>query len=73
MAIFLGIVAEPSEVTNTLHSRSDDQELIQNFPFVVEVKQKREPVKRPEPLWAGIDLAALAKDVAEGENGLWRR
>ncbi|MER9674587.1 hypothetical protein [Mesorhizobium sp. M0208] len=40
----------------------------QNRPFVVEIKQKRALVKRPESIWAGIDLAALAKDVAEAKT-----
>ncbi|MER9597917.1 hypothetical protein [Mesorhizobium sp. M0244] len=37
----------------------------QQRPFVVEIKQKRGLVKRPESIWAGIDLAAVANDVAK--------
>lgn len=37
----------------------------QQRPFVVEIKQKRGLVKRPESIWAGIDLAAIANDVAK--------
>lgn len=40
----------------------------QNRPFVVEIKQKRALVKRPESIWAGIDLAAVAKEVAEAKT-----
>ncbi|RRH92177.1 hypothetical protein EH240_31260 [Mesorhizobium tamadayense] len=36
----------------------------QQRPFVVEFKQKRGLVKRPESIWAGIDLAVIANDVA---------
>ncbi|MFD1984502.1 hypothetical protein ACFSOZ_18015 [Mesorhizobium newzealandense] len=36
-------------------------------PFVVEIKQKRELVKRPQSIWAGIDLAAITNDIAEAE------
>jgi len=34
-------------------------------PFVVEFKQKRGLVKRPQSIWGGIDLAAIANEVAE--------
>ncbi|WP_192360221.1 hypothetical protein [Mesorhizobium mediterraneum] len=37
----------------------------QQRPFVVEIKQKRGLVKRPQSIWGGIDLAAIANDVAE--------
>ena len=36
-------------------------------PFVVEIKQKRGLVKRPQSIWGGIDLAAIANDVAEAK------
>ncbi|MFD2053308.1 hypothetical protein ACFSQT_09460 [Mesorhizobium calcicola] len=39
----------------------------QQRPFVVEIKQKRELVKRPQSIWAGIDLAAITNDIAEAE------
>ncbi|MBZ9798794.1 hypothetical protein [Mesorhizobium sp. ES1-4] len=39
----------------------------QQRPFVVEIKQKRGLVKRPESIWAGIDLAAIANDIAEAK------
>ncbi|UVC15168.1 hypothetical protein [Mesorhizobium onobrychidis] len=37
----------------------------QQRPFVVEIKQKRGLVKRPQSIWGGVDLAAIANDVAE--------
>ncbi|WP_292537126.1 hypothetical protein [Mesorhizobium sp.] len=37
----------------------------QKRPFVVEIKQKRGLVKRLQSIWGGIDLAAIANDVAE--------
>ncbi|RUX07966.1 hypothetical protein EOA30_07635 [Mesorhizobium sp. M8A.F.Ca.ET.059.01.1.1] len=37
-------------------------------PFVVEIKQKRGLVKRPESIWAGIDLAGIAKDVVTADT-----
>ncbi|RWF81881.1 MAG: hypothetical protein EOQ45_07180 [Mesorhizobium sp.] len=37
----------------------------QQRPFVVEFKQKRGLVNRPQSIWAGIDLAAITNDVAE--------
>lgn len=37
-------------------------------PFVVEIKQKRALVKRPQSIWGGIDLAAIANDVAEAKT-----
>ncbi|WP_206075284.1 hypothetical protein [Mesorhizobium tamadayense] len=40
----------------------------QQRPFVVEIKQKRGLVKRPESIWAGIDLAAIANDVAKAKT-----
>lgn len=39
----------------------------QQRPFVVEIKQKRGLVKRPESIWAGIDLAAIANDVGKAD------
>ncbi|RJT22290.1 hypothetical protein D3227_39440 [Mesorhizobium waimense] len=38
----------------------------QQRPFVVEIKQKRELVKRPQSIWAGIDLA-ITNDIAEAK------
>ncbi|TKB08669.1 MAG: hypothetical protein E5V75_31920 [Mesorhizobium sp.] len=40
----------------------------QQRPFVVEIKQKRGLLKRPEAIWAGIDLAAIANDVAKANT-----
>ncbi|WP_292067442.1 hypothetical protein, partial [Mesorhizobium sp.] len=40
----------------------------QQRPFVVEIKQKRGLVKRPQSIWAGIDLAAITNDVAEAKT-----
>ncbi|TIL21564.1 MAG: hypothetical protein E5Y88_31035 [Mesorhizobium sp.] len=40
----------------------------QQRPFVVEIKQKRGLVKRPDSIWAGIDLAAIANDVAKANT-----
>lgn len=40
----------------------------QQRPFVIEIKQKRGPVKRPQSIWGGIDLAAIANDVAEANT-----
>ncbi|WP_245501577.1 hypothetical protein [Mesorhizobium sp. M2A.F.Ca.ET.067.02.1.1] len=40
----------------------------QQRPFVVEIKQKRGLVKRPESIWAGIDLAAITNDVAKANT-----
>ncbi|TIP18464.1 hypothetical protein [Mesorhizobium sp.] len=40
----------------------------QQRPFVVEIKQKRAVVKRPQSIWAGIDLAAIANDIAEAKT-----
>lgn len=40
----------------------------QQRPFVVEIKQKRGLLKRPESIWAGIDLAAIAKRCRESEH-----
>ncbi|WP_189510247.1 hypothetical protein [Mesorhizobium sp. M1D.F.Ca.ET.043.01.1.1] len=40
----------------------------QQRPFVVEIKQKRGLLKRPESIWAGIDLAAIANDVAKANT-----
>lgn len=37
-------------------------------PFVVEIKQKRGLVKRPQSIWGGIDLAAIANEVAEAKT-----
>jgi hypothetical protein len=37
-------------------------------PFVVEIKQKRGLVKRPDSIWAGIDLAAIATDMAKANS-----
>lgn len=37
-------------------------------PFVVEIKQKRGLVKRPQSIWSGIDLAAIANEVAEAKT-----
>ncbi|UVK48187.1 hypothetical protein BPNPMPFG_007507 (plasmid) [Mesorhizobium sp. AR07] len=37
-------------------------------PFVVEIKQKRGLLKRPQSVWAGIDLAAIANEVAEAKT-----
>ncbi|SJM34221.1 hypothetical protein [Mesorhizobium delmotii] len=39
----------------------------QQRPFVVEIKQKRGLVNRPQSIWAGIDLAAITNDVAEAK------
>ncbi|MEQ1954673.1 hypothetical protein [Mesorhizobium sp. CN2-181] len=40
----------------------------QQRPFVVEIKQKRGLVKRPQSIWGGIDMAAIAKEVAEAKT-----
>ncbi|RWI07397.1 hypothetical protein [Mesorhizobium sp.] len=40
----------------------------QQRPFVVEIKQKRGLVNRPQSIWAGIDLAAITNDIAEGNT-----
>ncbi|MER8837033.1 hypothetical protein [Mesorhizobium sp. M0909] len=40
----------------------------QQRPFVVEIKQKRGLIKRPQSIWAGIDLAAIANDIAEAKT-----
>lgn len=40
----------------------------QQRPFVVEIKQKRGLVKRPQSIWGGIDLAAIANEVAEAKT-----
>ncbi|WP_199202471.1 hypothetical protein [Mesorhizobium sp. L-2-11] len=40
----------------------------QQRPFVVEIKQKRGVVKRPQSIWGGIDLAAIANDIAEAKT-----
>ncbi|RNJ41495.1 MULTISPECIES: hypothetical protein [Mesorhizobium] len=40
----------------------------QQRPFVVEIKQKRAVVKRPQSIWAGIDLAAITNDLAEAKT-----
>ncbi|MER9197162.1 hypothetical protein NKI13_28575 [Mesorhizobium australicum] len=40
----------------------------QQRPFVVEIKQKRGLVKRPQSIWGGIDLAAIANDMAEAKT-----
>ncbi|RVC56863.1 hypothetical protein EN759_36815 [Mesorhizobium sp. M00.F.Ca.ET.038.03.1.1] len=40
----------------------------QQRPFVVEIRQKRGLVKRPESIWVGIDLAAIANDVAKANT-----
>ncbi|TIT10273.1 MAG: transposase, partial [Mesorhizobium sp.] len=37
-------------------------------PFVVEIKQKRELVKRPQSIWGGIDLAAIANELSEAKK-----
>ncbi|PZV34443.1 hypothetical protein [Mesorhizobium kowhaii] len=37
-------------------------------PFVVEIKQKRGLVKRPQSIWGSIDLAAIANEVAEAKT-----
>ncbi|KRB29881.1 hypothetical protein [Mesorhizobium sp. Root172] len=37
-------------------------------PFVVEIKQKRGLLKRPQSVWGGIDLAAIANEVAEAKT-----
>ncbi|MER8440412.1 hypothetical protein NKH36_31165 [Mesorhizobium sp. M1312] len=40
----------------------------QQRPFVVEIKQKRGLVKRPQSIWGGIDLASIANEVAEAKT-----
>ncbi|MER8562941.1 MULTISPECIES: hypothetical protein [unclassified Mesorhizobium] len=40
----------------------------QQRPFVVEIKQKRGLMKRPQSIWGGIDLAAIANDIAEAKT-----
>ncbi|MES0070262.1 hypothetical protein NKJ73_31550 [Mesorhizobium sp. M0074] len=40
----------------------------QQRPFVVEMKQKRGLMKRPQSIWGGIDLAAIANDIAEAKT-----
>lgn len=40
----------------------------QQRPFVVEIKQKRGLVTRPQSIWGGIDMAAIAKQVAEAKT-----
>lgn len=40
----------------------------QQRPFVVEIKQKRGLVKRPDSIWAGIDLAAISNDVTTADT-----
>lgn len=47
---------------------SAESTMKQPRPFVVEIKQKRGLVKRPESIWAGIDLAAIANDVAKANT-----
>ncbi|WP_287161825.1 hypothetical protein [Mesorhizobium sp.] len=39
----------------------------QQRPFVVEIKQKRGLVNRPQSIWAGIDLAAI-KDALQNSR-----
>lgn len=48
--------------------KSAESTMKQQRPFVVEIKQKRGLVKRPESIWAGIDLAAIAYDVAKANT-----
>ncbi|QND62005.1 hypothetical protein BPNPMPFG_007382 (plasmid) [Mesorhizobium sp. AR07] len=40
----------------------------QKRPFVVEIKQKRGLVKRPQSIWGGIDLATISSEVAEAKT-----
>ncbi|BAV52517.1 Uncharacterized protein MLTONO_p0047 (plasmid) [Mesorhizobium loti] len=39
----------------------------QQRPFVVEIKQKRGLVKRPQSIWGGIDLVAITSDIAKAK------
>lgn len=48
--------------------KSAESTMKQQRPFVVEIKQKRGLVKRPESIWAGIDLAAIANGVAKANT-----
>ncbi len=38
----------------------------QQRPLAVEIKQKRGLVKRPQSIWAGIDLTAIPNDRGRG-------
>ncbi|WP_292669270.1 hypothetical protein [Mesorhizobium sp.] len=48
--------------------QSAESTMKQQRPFVVEIKQKRGVVKRPQSIWGGIDLAAIANDKAEAKT-----